>query len=62
MNTSQIPLYYHTTVLGVDIGVAPVETSNVPGVDIRVYPHDSFWGPKVYKELCGWIRRNGIHK
>lgn len=57
-----IPLYYHTRVLGVDIGVAPVETANYPHVDIHVYPDHVHWGPGVYRELCDWIRRNELHK
>lgn len=57
---TDVPLYAHTDVLGVDIG----DHQQTPkyGTDINVYPHYPHWGPNVYEELCDWIRRNGVHK
>lgn len=58
MGGSNIPIYSHTDVLGVDIGVWQRDSE---GIDINVYPDHSFWDPRVYRELCDWIRRNRIH-
>lgn len=41
---SDIPIYYHTTVLGVDIGEAPPETNDQPRNRIETYPHSRQWG------------------
>jgi len=53
-----LPLYTHTSVLGVNIGDHQ-RTGDT--TDIKVYPHHHCWGPGVYRELCDWIRRNKCH-
>lgn len=61
---NEFPLYTHTSVLGVDIGVYQLanETgrgwSQQSGVNLQVYDGRAPTPPEVKRELSAWARRN----
>jgi hypothetical protein len=53
--SDQLPIYTHTSVLGVDIGVWQRDQK---GVKIETWVGEPYFRHKIRKEISAWARRN----